>query len=140
MTTEALLPVLLAGLVIGLAWNSSLDKSADEVRKPRRRRRGSGRRRDRRKAVAGEPCCSRCDTCPLNQMSVGQVACLAHLGVNGRLRRRLAELGLTPGVQMRILQNNGGPVLISVRNSRLALGRETACLLDVLPLIGDEAS
>lgn len=140
MTTAALLSVLLAGLVIGLAWNSDLDQSADGVRKPHHRPRGRAHWRGRRKAVAGEPCCSRCDTCPLNQMSVGQVGCLAHLGVNGRLRRRLAELGLTPGVQMQILQNNGGPVLISVRNSRLALGRETACLLDVLPLIGEEAS
>jgi Fe2+ transport system protein FeoA len=54
------------------------------------------------------------------------------------LRRRLAELGLTPGVQMTVLQNTGGPVLVSVRNSRLALGRQMAHHLDVLPLQAEE--
>ena len=39
---------------------------------------------------------------------------------------RLLELGLTPGVELRVVQDNGGPMLVSVRGSRVALGRELA--------------
>lgn len=45
---------------------------------------------------------------------------------SGNLSRRLAELGLTPGVEFDVLQDGGGPVLIAVRDSRLALGRSAA--------------
>jgi len=39
---------------------------------------------------------------------------------------RLAELGLTPGVEMEVLQNKGGPILLAVRSTRLAIGRGMA--------------
>jgi DtxR family Mn-dependent transcriptional regulator len=41
------------------------------------------------------------------------------------LVRRLTELGLTPGVELQVVQD-GGPMLVSVRGSRVALGRELA--------------
>ncbi|HEX59919.1 MAG TPA: ferrous iron transport protein A [Methanomicrobia archaeon] len=41
--------------------------------------------------------------------------------------RRLAELGLNPGVKVKMLRaTNGGPLLIHVRGSRIALGRGVA--------------
>jgi Fe2+ transport system protein FeoA len=40
--------------------------------------------------------------------------------------RRLLELGLTPGVEVRVVQDAGGPMLVSVRGSRVALGRDLA--------------
>jgi ferrous iron transport protein A len=84
--------------------------------------------------------CPACDVCPLSSMGVGQACCLMDVGAGRRLRHRLAELGLTPGVEMTVLQNTGGPVLVCVRNSRLALGRQMAHKLDVRPLAaGDEA-
>jgi Fe2+ transport system protein FeoA len=43
-----------------------------------------------------------------------------------RLVHRLAELGLTAGVEIILVQDSGGPLLLSVRNSRLALGRGLA--------------
>ncbi len=43
-----------------------------------------------------------------------------------RLNRRLTELGLTPGVPVRVLYVNGGPMLIAVRGTRLAIGRGMA--------------
>lgn len=78
--------------------------------------------------------CPACESCPLSSVRVGEACCLLEIGAGRRLRRRLAELGLTPGVQMTVLQNTGGPVLICVRNSRLALGRHMAHQLDVMPL------
>ncbi len=47
------------------------------------------------------------------------------------MARRLAELGLTPGVCLRVVQDAGGPLLVSVRNSRVALGRGIADKLTV---------
>lgn len=47
------------------------------------------------------------------------------------MARRLAELGLTPGVCLRVVQDAGGPLLLSVRNSRVAVGRGIADKLQV---------
>ena len=76
-----------------------------------------------------------CESCPLTRLRVGQPACLVCVQGDPRQRRRLAELGLTPGVEMRVLQNRGGPLLVSVRDSRLALGRGMAERIDVAPLL-----
>ena len=43
-----------------------------------------------------------------------------------KFHRRLVELGLTPGVQLRVMQDSGGPLIIAVRDSRIALGRGMA--------------
>ena len=77
-----------------------------------------------------------CAACPLTGLPVGQPACLVCVNAGRRLKRRLAELGLTPGVEMMVLQNNGGPLLLSVRDSRLALGRGMAAKVEVAPLLG----
>ncbi len=43
------------------------------------------------------------------------------------LARRLIALGLTPGAEVRVLQNRGrGPLIIEVHGVRLALGRGQA--------------
>ncbi len=43
------------------------------------------------------------------------------------LRLRLAAMGLSPGVSIGILQNGGGgPALLAVRQSRIAVGRVVA--------------
>lgn len=50
------------------------------------------------------------------------------------LAARLASLGITPGVNVSVIQNYGhGPLMIIVRDSRLALGRGEAhkVLVDV---------
>jgi Fe2+ transport system protein FeoA len=57
--------------------------------------------------------------CPLNCQ-----ACLKCVQVDHCVVLRLRELGLTPGVQVRVVQDTGGPMLVSVRGSRVALGRD----------------
>ena len=47
------------------------------------------------------------------------------------IRRRLHELGLIPGIEFRLLQSSGGPLLLAVRDSRLAIGRATAAAICV---------
>jgi ferrous iron transport protein A len=40
---------------------------------------------------------------------------------------RLASLGFTPGARLKVLQNYGhGPIIVSVRDTRVALGRGEA--------------
>lgn len=50
-----------------------------------------------------------------------------HLYGGRDLVTRLAALGLTPGVEVRMIQNFGhGPLIVLVRGTRLALGRREA--------------
>jgi len=53
-------------------------------------------------------------------------ACLRCLQVDRCVVHRLRELGLTPGTEIRVVQDAGGPMLLSVRGSRIALGRDLA--------------
>jgi len=53
-------------------------------------------------------------------------ACLRCLQVDRCVVHRLRELGLTPGTEIRVVQDAGGPMLLSVRGSRVALGRDLA--------------
>jgi ferrous iron transport protein A len=40
---------------------------------------------------------------------------------------RLASLGFTPGAQLKVVQNYGhGPIIVSLRDTRVALGRGEA--------------
>ena len=48
-------------------------------------------------------------------------------------RSRLAALGFTPGAEVRMLQNYGrGPVIVNIRDTRIALGRGEAKRVRVL--------
>jgi Fe2+ transport system protein FeoA len=43
------------------------------------------------------------------------------------VQRRLADMGLTPGVQIRVISGqHSGPVLIDLRGSRVGMGRGVA--------------
>jgi ferrous iron transport protein A len=63
---------------------------------------------------------------PLTIVSPGQKVKLVAISAGKKLRLRLTELGLTPGVELCVMQDQGGPILVSVYNSRLALGRGMA--------------
>ncbi len=67
----------------------------------------------------------------LSSISAGQSVRLICVDAGQRLTHRLAELGLTPGVEFTVLQDNGGPLVISVRNSRIAIGRGMAKKINV---------
>jgi len=47
------------------------------------------------------------------------------LGGRG-LVRRLLELGFIPGERVKVLHSSPGPILVSIKGSRIALGRGTA--------------
>ncbi len=68
---------------------------------------------------------------PLTQAPVGQQVQLVNIDGGRKLNHRLVEMGLTPGVNIRILQNSGGPLLLAISDSRIALGRGMAHKVNV---------
>lgn len=71
---------------------------------------------------------------PLTQAPIGRLLKLERIDGGHKFRRRLVELGLTPGINLRVLQDSGGPMILAVRDSRLALGRGMAEKLSVVLL------
>lgn len=59
---------------------------------------------------------------------------LMSIDAGKKLTHRLNELGLTPGVELMLIHNSGGPLLLSVRDSRVAIGRGMAEKLYVTPI------
>lgn len=64
----------------------------------------------------------------LNTVPAGQTVELAAIDGGRRLRKRLADLGLTAGSRIRVVQNHfAGPLLLAVQHdTRLAIGRGMA--------------
>lgn len=66
-------------------------------------------------------------TLSLDQLPEGASAVVRNLRGGAELKSRLAAMGLTEGVKLLVLQNTGrGPMLASVRDTRIALGRGEA--------------
>ncbi len=63
---------------------------------------------------------------PLTMAAPGERLTLVEITAKNGLQRRLTELGLTPGVEFQVLQSQGGPLLLAVHDSRLAVGRGMA--------------
>jgi Fe2+ transport system protein FeoA len=63
---------------------------------------------------------------PLTLATPGEELILVAINGGDALRHRLTELGLVPGVNFRVLQSEGGPLLLAVRDARLAIGRGMA--------------
>lgn len=70
----------------------------------------------------------------LGELKVGECARVSVYAETGRAyRRRLLSMGLTPGVEVRVIRvaPMGDPVEIGVRGFSLSLRREEACALTV---------
>lgn len=65
---------------------------------------------------------------------IGQPVRLLAVRSDHKVVHRLAELGLTPGVSLTVVQAAGGPLLVAVRGARIAIGRELAEQIEVAPL------
>ena len=63
----------------------------------------------------------------MSEIPAGQEAIILHLHGGRQVGTRLASLGFTPGVRVNMTQNFGrGPLIITVRGTRVALGRGEA--------------
>ena len=63
---------------------------------------------------------------PLAMAGIGEEVRLESIRGGEKLVHRLTAMGLTPGISLSIIQDAGGPLLISVLDSRIALGRGMA--------------
>ncbi|MBL3540249.1 FeoA family protein [Aminivibrio sp.] len=64
--------------------------------------------------------------CPITIMPEGSEVTVARVAGGGEASKRLSELGLVPGVQVSVVRNGGGPLLLKVGDSRFALGQGMA--------------
>lgn len=64
---------------------------------------------------------------PMTMASPGRWLTVVNVRAGWGLQRRLAEMGLNPGVSVRVVDGHSrGPMLIDLRGSRLALGHGVA--------------
>ena len=64
---------------------------------------------------------------PLSALSTGEHGAVVQLEGGRGLLSRMASLGFTPGAEITVLQNFGrGPLIVRVREARVALGRGEA--------------
>jgi Fe2+ transport system protein FeoA len=94
-------------------------------------------------------------TMPLSHALVGQT--LTYMGINGHehghehghhehgggrqgdiLMHRLAELGLTPGMRLEVINRSPGPFIVQVRGTRLVLGRGMVERIVVRPVMEEQ--
>ena len=73
---------------------------------------------------------------PLSMVTPGEPVQLLSIHGGQRIRQRLADLGLTPGTTLRVVQANAwGPLIVAFKDdARLALGRGMAHKIEVMPL------
>lgn len=72
---------------------------------------------------------------PLPMARPGDTVKLVALRGGQRMRRRLADLGLTLDMPLRLVQGNGhGPLIVAVKETRLAIGRGMAHHIMVEPM------
>ena len=71
---------------------------------------------------------------PLSMATPGNRLRVLSVRAGWGLKRRLADLGLTPGVEIRVLDGYGrGPLMVEFRGSRIALGHGVALKI----MVGD---
>lgn len=63
----------------------------------------------------------------LAEIHAGERAVVRQFRAGRAVESRLASLGMTPGAALEVVQNYGrGPLIVSVRGTRIALGRGEA--------------
>jgi ferrous iron transport protein A len=68
----------------------------------------------------------------LDELPTGSSAVIMNLSGGKHISSRLASIGMTIGSEVQILQNyHHGPIILSVRGVRLALGRGEAKKIEV---------
>jgi len=83
-----------------------------------------------------DPCLDLEGIVPLTCLREGIRAVMTHSSGNGNVVRRLSEMGLTPGCELRVLRKCSfhGPIEIEIRGSALALGYDLASQIFVQEL------
>ncbi len=69
----------------------------------------------------------------LSEMKIGEVAAVSYVGGEGKIRRRLLDMGITPGtgIYLRKMAPFGDPIEITIRNYELTLRKEEAKYIEL---------
>jgi len=71
---------------------------------------------------------------PLSMASQDENVRLIEIRGGKQLKQRLADMGLNPGTTVRVMATNGeGPLILDVKDTRLAIGRRMAHKILVEP-------
>lgn len=63
---------------------------------------------------------------PLTMMNVGEVNTIKRIGGRTETRKFLGNLGLVAGSSVMVVSEVGGNMILNVKDSRIALGRDMA--------------
>ena len=63
---------------------------------------------------------------PLTMVGVGEAGCIRKITGRDEVRQHLAELGFVVGEEVRVVSELGGNLILSVKDSRIALDRTMA--------------
>ena len=69
----------------------------------------------------------------LKEMKPGQSGQVLSIGESGPLKRRIMDMGITPGVSIKVIKTAplGDPVEINVRGYELSLRKEEAARIEI---------
>ena len=69
----------------------------------------------------------------LREMKPGQSGKVISIGESGPLKRRIMDMGITPGVALKVIKTAplGDPIEINVRGYELSLRKEEAARIEV---------
>ena len=70
----------------------------------------------------------------LDMLPPGARARVVRIDAGIRAVRRIIEMGLTPGAEIEVVMSYGGPILVKVRGTVIAIGRGIARKILVEPL------
>ena len=73
---------------------------------------------------------------PLAAALVGQTVTFVSVQGGPGLMHRLAELGITPGTRLSVVNRGRGPFIVSIRGGRLVLGHGMVHRILVRPVTG----
>lgn len=72
---------------------------------------------------------------PIIYAKTGEELELSKIIAGGGLVRRLSEMGIYPGVRLRIISNPGaGPIIVEINGIRFGLGKGIASKLLAIPI------
>ena len=69
----------------------------------------------------------------LDQLAKGETGLIKSVSGEGRLRRRLFDMGVTPGAQVYLRKKAplGDPIEVTIRGYELSLRKAEACLVNI---------
>lgn len=63
---------------------------------------------------------------PLNVLNKGELCRVESIMAGGQATKRLYEMGFNTGAEVKMLKNDRGPIIVSLGNNKIALGRGLA--------------